>query len=67
MKPIVMDGAVKFKSYADAARFVQCSWGIHNPEPHAIQNMTPAICRCVHGKQKSAYGHTWELAKAVEQ
>ena len=62
MTPIVMDGKREFRSMADAARWLLESDGIE-PTAHAIGCMTPAICRCVHRKQASAYGHTWKAVR----
>jgi hypothetical protein len=66
MKPIIMDGEREFASQYDAARWLLKRDGIE-PTPRTLVNMVPAICRCVHGKQKSAYGHTWELAEVVKR
>lgn len=62
MTPIVMDGKREFASQYDAARWLLERDGIE-PTQHAVASMAPAICRCVHGRQASAYGHTWKAAR----
>jgi hypothetical protein len=62
MTPVVMDGWKEFGSIFAAARWLLKRDGI-DATPRTVGNMAPAICRCVHGKQASAYGHTWAMAR----